>query len=329
MPAPDARDQPMVSFIIPVRNDAGRLACCLRSISDSQYPPELIEVIVVDNGSTDESASVARSLGATVLSLPRLRLGELRNRAVSSAHGEVLAFVDADHEIVPGWVPSALSVLSEDSIAAVGAPCRPPSPATWVQRLYDRLRRHPLGRDVVDWLGSGNLAIKRSAFEAVGGFDPSLETCEDVDLCRKLRSREYVLIADSRLQNVHYGDPPTLRQVFFGELWRGRDNVRVSFRAPRTWRTLASAAVPVFNLSALVLAGAGLLLGSADGFLIAGLSGFAVLFLVGLRTSMMVRGASSRELPQAFAVASAYELGRAFAVIGRFSHNRRREGATA
>src|SRR5262249_16427613 len=139
MPTLHGRDQPMVSFIIPVRNDAGRLARCLRSISESQYPRELIEVIVVDNGSTDESAAVAHSVGATVLSLPRLRLGELPNRAVSSAHGEVLAFVDADHEIVSGWIPSALSVLSEAGIAAVGAPCRPPSPATWVQRFYDRL----------------------------------------------------------------------------------------------------------------------------------------------------------------------------------------------
>jgi GT2 family glycosyltransferase len=317
----------LVSFIIPVRNDARRLERCLHSVRAGRHLATEIEVVVADNGSTDDSAAVAGAAGAIVLPLPGVRLGALRNRAVSAAHGQVLAFVDADHEIGPDWVPAAVHVLSDDRVGAVGAPCRPPSPATWVQRLYDRLRRHPGRQETVDWLGSGNMAVRRSAFEQVGGFDMTLETCEDVDLCRKLRARGYRLVADPRMHNVHYGDPRTLRHVFFGELWRGRDNVRVSLRAPRTPRTLVSAAIPVFTLLALAALVLGLVWGTEIGWTTAALAGLSVLVLMALRASLMLGPATLRDFPRAFAVAAAYELGRAFALTARARYGRRRRGA--
>ncbi len=321
-----------VSFIVPVRNDAERLARCLASIRANRYPSEAIELLVADNGSTDESANVARAAGARVLSLPQLRVGELRNRAAAVAESEILAFIDADNEIVPEWIGAAVSSLAEDRVVAVGAPYWPPTPATWVQRLYDRLRRHPQGLEPVEWLGSGNLAVRREAFNAVGGFDTSLETCEDVDLCRKLHAAGGTLLADHRLRNVHHGDPSTLTHVFFGELWRGRDNVRVSLRAPRSWRTLASAAIPVAVLIAIVAAVAGAFAGVLTASRIGlGLASLAALGLVGLVASRATRMASGRtaEWPQAFAVAAAYELGRAFALTAPFTHARRRAGARA
>jgi glycosyltransferase involved in cell wall biosynthesis len=318
----------LVSFIIPVRNDARRLERCLRSVRAGRHQTE-IEVVVADNGSTDDSAAVARATGAIVLPLPGVRLGELRNRAVSASHGDVLAFVDADHEIGPDWVPAAVQVLSDTRVAGVGAPCRPPSPATWVQRLYDRLRRHPGRQESVDWLGSGNMAVRRSVFDEVGGFDTTLETCEDVDLCRKLRAQGYGLLADPRMHNVHYGDPRTLRHVFFGELWRGRDNVRVSLRAPRSTRTLVSAAIPVFTLVALSALVIGLVWGTRIGWTLAALAGLSVVVLMALRASLMLGRTAFRDFPRAFAVAAAYELGRAFALTARVRYARRRRGAAA
>lgn len=174
------------------------------------------------------------------------------------------------------------------------------------------------------------MAVRRSAFEAVGGLDTSLHTCEDVDLCRKLRSNGYVLLADSRLHNVHHGDPRTLRHVFFGELWRGRDNVRVSLRRPRYWRTLVSAAIPAFNLLALATTVVGVLSVSRLGIALASMAALSVLVMVGIRASVMIHGTtSSRDWFRAFAVAAAYESGRALALTTRFGHGHRREGATA
>ena len=126
--------------------------------------------------------------------------------------------------------------------------------------------------------------------------------------------------------NVHYGDPRTLRHVFFGELWRGRDNVRVSLRAPRSWRTLVSAAIPAFNLLALVVVVAGLFSGLPAGRIAAVVAGLAVVGLMSLRASIMSSGGPSRDWLPALAVAAAYELGRAFALAARAGYGRRRRG---
>src|SRR5215217_5553243 len=98
-----------VSFVVPVRDDALRLRRCLASIARNQYPD--LEVVVADNGSRDGSAGVAREAGARVLALPGLKVAELRNRAAGAAQGEVLAFIDADHEIDPAWAAHAVDVL--------------------------------------------------------------------------------------------------------------------------------------------------------------------------------------------------------------------------
>ena len=317
----------MVSFVVPVRNDAARLDRCLRSIRASEYRADLIEIVVADNGSTDTSAAVGRAHGAVVLELPGLRLGALRNRAAAAARGEVIAFVDADHEIVPGWIPAAVATLADPGVAADGAACFPPEPGTWVQRLYDRHRPHPSGAERVDWLGSGNMAVTRAAFEAAGGFDVSLETCEDVDLCRKIRASGRAIVADPRLGNIHYGDPGTLGRVFFGELWRGRDNVRVSLRAPRSWRTLVSAAMPIAHLLLLILAIGAALTFSRTGGLVAAAAVALVAASFSLRASRMARRAA--EWPAAFSVAAAYELGRALALTGWSPYRLRRKEASA
>jgi hypothetical protein len=315
--------------VVPVRDDADRLRRCLRSIARSAAarPGADVEVIVANNGSTDNSADVARGEGATVLHMPGMRLGELRNGAAGQARGRVLAFVDADHEIDNRWIASALEVLADEGTGAVGAPYRAPSPATWVQRFYDRLRRHPAAQEQVEWLGSGNLALRRAVFEEAGGFDTSLETCEDVDLCRNLRARGYRILADERMRNVHHGDPGTLREVFHGELWRGRDNVRVSLRAPRSPRTIVSAAVPMANLAAVGGGIAAALSGTRTGLAVAALSFLLPAFVVSARAVLISRRVT--ELPQALAVAAAYEAGRALALAGRFGHAQRRRTVPA
>lgn len=321
--------RPALSFVIPVRDDAARLARCLQSIRSATPAGCAIEILVADNGSIDESPAVARAAGATVLDLPGVRLGELRNRAAAATSGDILAFVDADNEIGPDWIAGANEAFEDARTAAVGAPYHAPSPGTWVQRLYDRLRRHPASREPVSWLGSGNIAIRRSAFDDVGGFDTDLETCEDVDLCRKLRAAGHELYADRRMRSVHHGDPSTLGQVFYGELWRGRDNLRVSLRPPLVGRTLVSAAMPVANLLAMALAIAGVLTRTPVGWT---MTAFAVAYLfagVTIRAAAMVRRASIADWAAACAVAAAYEAGRALAVAGRFGYSRRRRTAVA
>jgi GT2 family glycosyltransferase len=312
-----------ISFIVPVRNDAERLKTALESIS--RNTSGLVEIIVADNGSTDASVAVARTYGARVLELPGLRVSAMRNRAARVARGDVLSFVDADNEIGGGWSAAALECLGEDGVGAAGQLYDAPPNGSWVQRTYGLLRGTASGHADVDWLGSGNLAVSRQLFLDIGGFDESLTTCEDVDLCSRIRQRGGRIVRDSRLASVHHGDPDTLKAVFKGELWRGRDNVRVSLRRPLSWRSLTS-----LGVSWLVLVGLALVLASPFSpaplrLLSTGV--LAVASVVIVRGSRMLSanfqtGMLLRKLWQTTLVAGAYELGRALALVIRVPHRR-------
>ncbi len=325
-----SRTLPRVSFIVPVRNDAACLARCLASIGTLRYPRDLVETIVVDNGSRDGSPGVAATAGARVLEMPGGRVAGLRNRGARSAAGALLAFVDADHELDPGWLAAAVDSLAEPGAGAAGAAYSPPPAAGWVQRTYDALRERPAERRDAEWLASGNMAVWRAAFDAVGGFDAALETCEDVDFCRRLRLAGYAVVAEPRMRSVHHGDPRTLGSVFFGELWRGRDNLRVSLRAPRSWRSLASAVIPVLDLAALAATAIFLVATPPGVAWLAGGAAAVPFALIGARALRMLRRGRQVRLAdavQAVLVAGAYDSGRAFAVILGAAYSRRRPEA--
>lgn len=308
-----------------MRDDRTRLERLLRSIRAAEAEAGAgIEIIVVDHGSADDSAAVASAAGATVERMPRGTVAGLRNHAAARASGRLLAFVDADHTLDPGWISAALDTFEDPAAAAAGADYVSPAQATPVQRAYDRLRRHPSGRVEVEWLGSGNLIVRREVFHALGGFDASLQTCEDVDICRRVRERGLSLVSDERLRSVHWGDPATLRAVFFGELWRGRNNLRVTWRGG--WRDCLAPSVlmPIANLVALVLLVASVLPGVSGLF-----AAIAVATLASTLTLRIVVLARRRSLaPGDFGaivgLAATYELARALSLLGIGGHRARR-----
>ena len=190
---------PAISCVIPVLDDAARLRRCLASIARSEYPADCLEVVVVDNGSRDGSDRVALEAGARLLVCPGLRVAALRNRGAAAAGGEVLAFIDADHEIDPGWMACAIEDLSRPGVGAVGAPYLVPAVATWVQRAFDGMRHLRSGCFEAEWLASGNLAVLLGEFERLRGFDEVLETCVDYDVCLRLLAGVLRMLSDDRV----------------------------------------------------------------------------------------------------------------------------------
>lgn len=317
---------PLVSVVIPVRNGARDLPRCVASIAAAAGNGISPEVIVVDNGSTDGSAGIARAAGARVLAASGVRVGAVRNAGAREARGDIIAFVDSDNEISAAWLSSCIEALDDPGTGAVGLLCQAPADGTWVQRLYDLLRWRPERRTEIEWLGAANLAMRREVFHAIGGFDESLEACEDIDLCRRVRRAGLRLMAEPGMASVHHGDPPTLRALFLGEMWRGRDNLRVSLRGPLTLRSLPGTLTPLVMLGLLVTlpvaAAAAFLVGPAP--LLATLG--ALLALVLLRTIVIVRRGRIRPSfawVRSLAVAGTFELGRALALLGRATHGTR------
>jgi hypothetical protein len=254
------------------------------------------------------------------------RVSDLRNQAAGQSSGRVLAFVDADNEIGAGWAFSALEILARPDVGAVGAAYLAPLDGTWVQRSYGLLRGRPSGHHDVEWLGSGNLAVRRDAFENAGGFDTSLETCEDVDFCQRLRAGGWRIVSDARLRNVHYGDPKTLWDLFQGERWRGRDNVRVSLRRPLSKSSLPSAIVPVVDLLMLAVLLVGLLMlpvAFRPGLVVV----MTALLVMAAGTTLRVARAVVRDrairglaVVRLFVVVAVYDLARALALVTPAPH---------
>jgi GT2 family glycosyltransferase len=314
----------LLSIVIPARNAAADLERCLRAINRSAAAAETaVDVVVANNGSLDNTAEVARRQDARVLDVPDAAVSAVRNQAAKAIRTPIVAFVDADQEVSAGWVEAAVMGLAEANVDAVGADYRSPPSPTWVQRAYDALRRRPARRCETSWLPSGNLVIRRDAFLSVGGFDESLETCEDVDLCRRLHAAGRRVVAEPDLVSVHHGDPRTLGALFRGEMWRGRDNLRVTLRSPRDIRSVLSALQPLTTVLVAIAALAASL--AAPGFALTLLAGFgAFLILASIPRAIQmwtrVKPRSPAALIECAVVALTFDTARALALVVRASH---------
>jgi glycosyltransferase involved in cell wall biosynthesis len=248
-----------VSIIIPARNEEKHLPGCLGSIARLKYPKELVETIVVDNGSTDRTREAAAEFGAAVFRDDGKNVSGLRNLGAERATGEILAFVDADCEVAEDWLERAAVYFDDRATAAWGAPPEPPEDGTWVQKSWYLVRRKAREVQEVDWLETMNLFVRRDDFSAVSGFNEELVTCEDVDFSYRIRRRGAIL-SDSRIRVVHLGEAATLSRFVQKELWRGRSNWQGVRSHGWSLRELPSLLLPVYFGVALPAALAGALL---------------------------------------------------------------------
>jgi Glycosyl transferase family 2 len=319
--------KPLVSFVIPVLNDAANLTRCLMAIK-AQADIIPVEIVVLDNGSTDASPVVAAALGATVLRIPHVPVSALRNQGMQVARAALVALVDADNEIAEGWLTSAVAHFKRRSVAVVGCDYSPPMDGTWVQALYDAFRGHPAGVESVRWLASGNMVVCRKIALEIGGFDETLDTCEDVDFCNRLRRRGYEIWSDSRMASTHYGDPATLTRLFRGELWRGRDALRVDLRGPIGWADLPSMVFPLIGLASVMVGLlSGLLAWHIDSRFLWLMMGAATVIpalscLKAVRMSARIKDRHVWTFAGVWVVALVYDVARALSLVSRMPHRR-------
>jgi glycosyltransferase involved in cell wall biosynthesis len=244
---------PFVSVVIPVKNDRDRLDCCLCSLAEQEYVCSRYEIIVVDNGSTDGSDEVARRHGVTLLIHPDLRVGALRNRGIAQSRGQILAFVDSDHETPPDWLTRGVQRLLADSgVCVVGAHYAAPLQGTWVQNTWEKHRLRVRDCRETRWLGAGNMFLRREDFDRVGGFREDLVAAEDVDLCVRL-AQHGKIINDPEIYNIHHGEPKTLAAFFWKEYWRGSSGVRAFFHQGMPLSELPSLMYPLYHLLLLAI----------------------------------------------------------------------------
>ncbi|MBI2217755.1 MAG: glycosyltransferase [Candidatus Rokubacteria bacterium] len=188
-----------VSIVLPVRDAAATLGACLDALAAQTVAPA--EIVIVDNGSRDASAGIARAFAERVSALAVSRVSEprrgatfARNRGAALARGDVLAFIDADCEPVADWLERAVAAFEPGIGAVAGAvhPAPPRSAVEAVAGLYT-LRSGTEAMDVTRFglvtggFPTANLLVRRDVFVAAGGFDESIPMHgEDFDLCARI-----------------------------------------------------------------------------------------------------------------------------------------------
>lgn len=213
--------QPKLTVVIPALNAANEIGGQLDALA-AQAWNEPWEVVVADNGSTDETRAVVERHRDR---LPSLRIVDAAeppgqahalNAGVAAARADAVAFCDADDEVAPGWVAGMGEALAHHELVA----CRSDTAKLnepWIQQTREGQVPGQLSTvsfpPYAPYAGSGGLGIRRSAHDRLGGFDERMFVLFDVDLCLRAHAAgiELTLVPDALL---HYRYRSGWREVF-------------------------------------------------------------------------------------------------------------------
>jgi glycosyltransferase involved in cell wall biosynthesis len=184
-----------LSIVIPAYNEAEYLGDCLTSVlAEIQRTANSgeIEVLVIDNASTDHTCQVARGFPAVrVVSEPLKGLTRARQKGLSEARGNALAFVDADTRMPPGWIDRVLRAFETDPLAVcVSGPYIYYDASSFnrvLVKLYWRLLAKPAYWITGYMAVGGNFTVSKEALLQIGGFDTTIAFYgEDTNIARRL-----------------------------------------------------------------------------------------------------------------------------------------------
>ena len=188
---------PQVSVIVTTKNEQANIGRCLASIKAQTFND--LEIIVVDNHSTDQTPDIARRFTDLILNLGPERSAQ-RNAGIAASTAPFILYLDADMILTPGVIADCMARMSADpALKALYIPERVVGNGFWVQ--VRRFERSFYDGTVVDAVRF----VRREAFDAVGGFDLTLTGTEDWDFDMKMRRHGKVAGAASELQHNEDG----------------------------------------------------------------------------------------------------------------------------
>ncbi len=223
VPAPLESQVPALSAIVPALNAAATLAQCLDALTEQAS--EDVEIIVVDDGSTDETFEIASRYDVRLLKLPRnMGPSAARNRGAEMARAPVLFFLDADVALAAGALARARAAMSRvDAGAIIGSYDDDPAATSTISRFKNLAHHyfHQRSRtDATTFWGACGL-VRRETFFAAGGFDEQRFWIEDIELGYRMTARGVRIVLDPGLQVKHL-KRWTLGSLVTTDVWAGQ-----------------------------------------------------------------------------------------------------------
>ena len=250
-----------VSIIIPALNEEKMIGRCLDSLTRLALARDRFEVLVVDNGSRDKTLAVAESfrdrLNLKVLQHAGVRISALRNLGARAAVGDIVAFLDADCLAPADWLDRILAFAPANGAGVLGAHYLLPEDSSWVGRTWHRYQEAEKSGEV-SHVPAGDLVMRREDFLKLGGFDETIQTNEDYELCERARKAGLRVRAFPQIGVVHLGTAQSLRVFFRKQAWHGTHVIKVFLRDPLKSHNRKAVFFAGWTLLSLVAIAAGL-----------------------------------------------------------------------
>jgi glycosyltransferase involved in cell wall biosynthesis len=208
-----------ISVVLPTFNRRARLERVLSGLDRQSVAPECFEVVIVDDGSTDDTQdwlrrNSARKYRVTAIRQDNAGPAKARNTAVAAAHGEFLLFLDDDVEPTTELVAEHLRCHDAEADVVVIGPLAslPHYPQPWVAWEQAKLEAQYEAMLRGDWeptfrqFWTGNASVGRAHVLAAGGFDPSFLRAEDVELGRRLHERGLRFRFNPKARGLHHAE---------------------------------------------------------------------------------------------------------------------------
>jgi mycofactocin system glycosyltransferase len=250
-----------VTVIIPTKDRRNELAECLESVFSQEYPGDLVEVVVVDDGSTDGTDKLLNDLPCKVLSNSRTRgQSHCRNKGAEVAQGEILAFLDSDCVASPTWLKELVPSFQWNEVGAVGGYVDGYFEESSLDRYEKASSPLNMGARILSaandastlYTPTCNLLVRKEVYKEVSGSREEMSVGEDVDLCWRIRAGGH------RLLYVPYGAVKHKHRSMLQNMLRRRAQYGTSeallYSLHRKRKTLQAPPLAAFAFLALVAA---------------------------------------------------------------------------
>lgn len=213
------------SVIVPVYNGSHVIGECLKALQNQSLPAEKFEVIVVDDGSTDNSFELVRQFPVNPISMVHSGPACARNKGAGLARGDILVFTDADCAPERDWLKKMLAPFDDPDVVGVkGAylTSQLQTTALFTQLEFETRYAMLRTKSSIDFVDTYSGAFRREVFREVGGFDPDFPVAnnEDVDLSYRISAlgKRMVFAPEARVYHRH---PCTWLEYAKVKFWRG------------------------------------------------------------------------------------------------------------
>jgi cellulose synthase/poly-beta-1,6-N-acetylglucosamine synthase-like glycosyltransferase len=227
---------PGVSIIVPTLNSGSTIDDCLRSILDLDYPKQLLEVIVIDGGSTDDTIKIAQGHPVKLV-YSQLNPPAAYNLVMKDIEFPIIGLIDSDAKVEKQWLRKLVKLLDDPKVAGASGTVDTWNKDKLVPRVigYELISRYRRLPNTVERVATMNLLLKKNIITEIGNFDEALPTQYDTDIGARLAQAGYKIAFNAEAMCYHF-HRPTLGSFFKQQYKYGQNTWKLYLKHPKLAR---------------------------------------------------------------------------------------------